>query len=401
MKKPKLNYKFLDIICIFMASLLLAVSMYVVTNVNADDAGSYMWLYRWKDLGAYKYTLKEMLDPWRVVLMSVDFMGLGNTGAETVSYCFSILYFFCVLITLLLSMKNNRKNRWLLGCAIFMLMPSEVTNKYHLPVTMMSLLIIYISYCCISAKKKLPLFFAGILFIYSLMLCGDRVLILLFIPAPILLYLLIACFQDKGKRKYLYLGGLFVVVTVAGIKLVDEICQNVSGHGLAIMEEWGGYGGEDYLMWIDVYNLFDKGIPSFFQTLLNQYNIPVSGGMIQYNTFFWFIRIVIAGMALVAVGARWREIAKKGIININALDAFSTVCVTVVMFVNVLNGIIKYFPIEEAYMNRYASIVWFLLVIILMRWIDEHYTSVPLFEKYLGKLTSGLVLGLVFGLLIV
>lgn len=401
MKNLKLNYKIFDIICIFMASLFLAVGMYVVLGINADDAGSYMWLYRWHEIGAYKYTLKEMLDPWRIVLMGVDFMGLGNTGAEMLSYCFSILYFLCVFITLLLVMKDNQRNKWLLLFAVFMLLPSDVTNRYHLSMTVISLLIIYIGYHCISKKQKLPLVFVGVLFIYSLMLSGDRVMVLLFILAPILLYLLIVCLQDKEKRKYLYFAGFFVVTVAAGIKIADEICRNISGHGLAIMEEWGGYGGEAYLMWINVYHLFDKGIPSFFQTLMNQYNIPVGGGLIQYSTFFWFIRLFMVGMTLVAVGARWREIVKKGILNVNVLDAFSTVCVTVVIFVNVLNGIIEYFSIEDAYMNRYASIVWFLLVVILTRWIDERYVSFPLLDRYSDKITSGAVLAIVFMLLIV
>lgn len=401
MGKLRINCKLFEMICIFMASLFLAVSMYVVLGINADDAGAYMWLYRWHEIGACKYTLKEMLEPWYVALMGVDLMGLGNTGAETVSWCFAILYFLSVLMTLLLTMKDNRKNKWLLLCAVFLLMPSDATNRYHMPTTAISLLIIYIAYHCISTKKRLPLILAGILFIYSLMLSNDRVLILLFILAPMMLYLLIACFQDKGKRKYLYFGGLFVVTVVAGVKVVNEICENISGHGLGIMKEWGGYGGGSYLMWIDIYNLFDKGIPSFFQTLLNQYNIPINGGLIQYNTFFWFIRIFLVGMALVAVGARWRDIIKKGILNVNVLDAFSTVCVTVVIFVNMLNGIIEYFPIEEAYMNRYASIAWFLLVVILIRWVDEHYASIPLLEKYSGKAMSGVVLGITFALLIV
>lgn len=401
LKKWKLNSRWLNIASIFVAALFLAASFYVVLGINADDASSYMWLYRWHELGAYQYTLKQKLEPWRMVLIGVDFMGLGSTGAELLSYCYAILYFFCTFITLALVMKDNRKNKWLLLCAVFMMLPSDLTNRYHLPITLISLLIIYIGYYCILAKKKRPLVLAGVLFIYSLVLSNDRVMILLFILAPILLYMFIACLQDKAKRKYLYFGGVLIVVAATGIRVADEICQNVSGHGLAIMEAWRGYGGGDYLMWIDVYNLFDKGIPSFFQTLLNQYNIPVGGGMIQYYTFFWIVRIFVVGLALAAVGARWKEIVKKGILNVNALDAFSTVCVTVVILVNVLNGIIQYFSIREAYMNRYASIVWFLLVVILMRWLDEYYVSFPLTEKYSGKFTSGVVLGIVFALLTV
>lgn len=401
LKKWKLNSRWVDIACIFAAALFLAAGFYVVLGVNADDAGSYMWLYRWHELGAYHYTLRERLEPWRMVLISVDFMGLGSTGAELLAYCFAILYFFCVFVTLALAMKDNRQNKWLLLCAVFMLLPSEQTNRYHLSTTLISLLMIYIGYHCISSKKKRPLIFAGMLFLYVLVLSNDRVLILLFIAAPVLLYMVIACFQDKEKRKYLYFGGIIIVAAVTGIRVADAVCQNVTGHGLSIMKAWGGYGGGDYLMWIDIYNLFDKGIPSFFQTLLNQYNIPIGGGLIQYYTFFWIIRIFIVGLGLTAVGARWKEIIKKGIVHVNVLDAFATVCVTVVILVNVLNGIIQYFAIREAYMNRYASIVWFLLVVLLMRWLDERYTSCPLTDRCSGKLTSGMVLGISFALLIV
>ncbi|MBQ3165572.1 MAG: hypothetical protein IJC02_13775 [Lachnospiraceae bacterium] len=399
-KEQKLNKHLLELLVFFGATLFLTISFYVEVQCNTDDAGSYIWLYSWNELGTVQRSLRSIMEPWFLVLTGLDFIGVGNTGAELVSYCFTVLYYVCIFITLKLCMKDNQKNKWILLLAVFIMMPYSGTNKYHLVVTAIALYVIYAGYQFISVKKKIPVVFAGILFVYSLFFLSDRVLLILYCMIPIMAYAVIVCLQDKKKYKYLYVGGTIVITLTVGIKVIDEINRSLLGQGLSIMEAWGGYGGESYLTWIDIDNLFSKGIPSFFQTLMNQYNIPVEGGLIQYNSFYWLIRIFLVGLALISVVVRWKDIIKKGILQVNVLDAYATITVTILTCVNVMNGLIKYYEISNHPMNRYASLAWYLLVVILVRWINEKYEEVYLINKSKCKIKSGTILGFICILLI-
>lgn len=402
MKKMSQNIKnknILELICVFIVTLFLTISFYVVVQCSTDDAGSYLWLYSWNELGAVQHGLREILEPWFLVLIGLDFIGAGKTGAELVSYCFSVFYFLCVFITLKLCMKDNQNNRWLLMLAVFLLIPYSGTNRFHLFPAVVSLFVLYAISQYFSVKKKKWLVAAGLLFLYAFIFSTDRIISLLFSVIPIIVYITLVCLQDKKKHKFLYLGGFFVIAIVVGIKLINELCIQVVGQGLTLMETWGGYGGESYLTWIDIDNLFRKGIPSFFQALMRQYNIPVEGGLIQYNTFYWMIRIFIVGLALVALISRCREMSKKGVAHVNVLDALASITVIVLVCINVMNGMIKYYEIDSHPMNRYACPVWYLLVVILVRWLDEKYEKICLVSKKKYKITSGMILGVAFTLL--
>lgn len=400
-KKQEINSDLWKFIFILVAAFFLTVSFFVIAQFNADDAGTFLWVYWEYELGCVKHTFKQMIEPWNLTIQLLYFLGIGNTGAEMVIYCYAIWYFICIFITLTLAMKNVDRNKWLIILAIFIFIPYAETNKNHLVPAAIALFTIYAICNYVNEKKKISLIVAGLLCLYFFITINDRVILLLFVVIPAVLYGVIWCLQNVDRQKILYFGSFIVVVIVAGVKLIDEICRLVSGQGLAVLEAWGGYGGESYLTWINVYNLFDKGIPSFFNALLIQYNIPVEGGLIQFNSFFWIIRLCIVGLMIFALFSRWKEIVRKGIVNIPILDTLSTISVTALIGVNILNGMIEYYDIQSTPMNRYGSLAWFLLVVILIRWIEEKYKSFTL--MYIGKkkITSGLALGIIGVLLIV
>lgn len=390
-----------DFILILCTAIFLTISFFVVAQLNTDDSGTFLWVYWQYDLGCVDHSFKEMIEPWNLTIQLLYFLGIGNTGAEMVIYCYAIWYFICIFITLNLAMKDIKKNKWLLLLTVFIFIPYAGTNKNHLVPAAIALLTINAICNYVSEKKKIPLIFAGILLLYFFVTINDRVILLLFLAIPAALYGVIWCLQNIDRQKILYFAAVAVAVIVAGIKIIDEVSRILLGRGLALLESWGGYGGESYLTWIDIYNLFDKGIPSFFSSLMLQYNIPVDGGLIQFNSFFWLVRILIIGLALVALASRWKDIIKKGIADIHILDALSTISVTALIGVNILNGMIEYYDIEGAPMNRYASLAWFLLIVILIRWIDEKYKQITLMNIGKRKIQSGIVLGILCSLLIV
>lgn len=401
MKKGKINYTLRDIVFFLVSAIFLAISFYVITPFNSDDAGTYLWVYRKYDLGSMNYSLREMVNPWNMTIQLLYFLGIGNTGADMVTYCFAIWFFICIFLTLILAMRDVKRNKWLLLLAVFIFIPYAGTNKYHLVPTAVSLYTIYAVNEFVTRKKSVPAIIAALLLLYFFITINDRVILLLFLTIPAALYGFIWCLQNISKQKILYFSGITIAAMAASIKILDEIYNIVSGKGIPFLEAWGGYGGEAYLTWTDIYNLFDKGIPSFFSSLMVQYNIPVEGGMIQFNSFFWMVRILIVGVALAALISRWRDIIKKGIVNVPVLDALSTISVTALVGVNILNGMIEYYDIESAPMNRYASLAWFLMIVVMIRWIDEKYTSFELMSFGRTGIKSGMALGIVCALLIV
>lgn len=385
--------------CIMMAvmvilSVFLGYLQFVQSRCNTDDAGTYAYMYNYFELGNKELGLKTFLNPWFFCSAIAYLLNIGGSGTFSSLAYISFWYGIAVFFTLLLIMYN-KDSKWLLAFAIFILLPYQTTNRYHMVVTFVTLFAIWALQFYKDSGKKWILFLIGFVSIYTLLFIDDRLLLILFLFIPLSVYFVILLFQDYEKRKYLYMA-FFGVVLVAGIlKIFDMLTAKFFGQGLGIMEALGGYGGAEYYNWIDVENLFSKGIPSLFSSLLIQWNIPIEGGMIQFKSFYWIIRIIIAGFALVALISRWIEILKKGLKNTILLDSLSVICTTVVLIFNICNGMIKYYNIKGAPMNRYASVCWFLLVVILARWLDERYSRTMIFHN----ISNNLFLGVVFILL--
>lgn len=115
----------------------------------------------------------------------------------------------------------------------------------------------------------------------------------------------------------------------------------------------------------------------------------------QLKSIYWIIRIVIACLALAALFDRWKLIIRKGIKDVEPLDALSVICTTVALGVNALNGMVQYYSVTNAPMNRYASVCWFLLVVILVRWLDERLERIVVYPN----ISNNLFLGGIFVLL--
>lgn len=375
MRYGKISEKIKVLFLIFLAAFL-AISFFVLTPFNTDDSGTYLWLHSQFNLGSVKHTFKQMIEPWNLTAQLMYFMENELSGDKLVNVCFAIWYGISVFLTFMLI--KDVKNEWLILLTVFMLIPSDKTNKYHLVPVAIALLFIYALKLFVESKRKLPLLISLAGLLYGFATINDRVILLMFIMIPLCAYAGIWCWQNANKQKILYIGMLIIAFVTAVVKVYAVLNKRITGVETDILQPWGGYGGEEYLTWSNVYNLFDKGIPSFFSYLLQQYNIPIEGGLIQFNTFFWLLRIGIILIALIAIIYRWVEIVKKGVVNVPFLDAFATIGVTAIIGVNVINGIIQYYDIENSPMNRYASIACFLILVILARWIDERYKPIPI-----------------------
>lgn len=381
---------------IVVLSVILAYLQYIQAVCHSDDAGTYIHMYNYFELGNREINIKTLLNPWFFSSAIVYLLNVGGNGAVISEAYLSVWYGIAVFFTLVL-MMHKKDAQWLLALAVFILMPSSGTNRYHMVVTFVTLFAIWAIQCYVESGKKWILLAVVLVSLYTLIFADDRMLLMLFLAAPLIVYYAICLFQDQSKRKYLYVAVFGLILAAGVLKCIDIIAVNLLGQSTGIMDAFGGYGGSEYYTWIDVETLFAKGIPSIFSSLFGQWNIPAKGGMIQINSLYWIVRMALACLALGALCSRWIEIIKKGIRNVELLDSLSVLCTTVVLGANVLNGMVWYYDLANAPMNRYASICWFLLVVILVRWLDERYSNKTVYQN----ISSNWFLGVVCVLLII
>lgn len=363
MKKQKVCQNLLKIVI----TVILAYTMYVQMICNTDDAATYTYMYKTFELGATKISLKDWLNPWFLSSAIVYLLDLGKTGIEKSLIYLNVWYGICVYLTLSLVTKGRKRN-WILILAAFILLPSEMTNKYHLFVTISALFLLLLADSFIREKKIWKLMLISVCIVYNVLFTNDKMLFVLYIGGTVALGFLIKYIQAEDKRKKVYCGMLGCTVLVMLLSIVNVVAQKIIGENA--LGEWNGYGGSEYLNWIDFETFLSKGIPSVFNSLLRQWNAVPKGGMMQINSFYWIVRIVLVFLAIVAFISRWHDIIKENN-NISFIDRIATLCTTVVLLVNSLNGMVWYYDIDNAPINRYASVCWFLLVIILVRWLDE------------------------------
>lgn len=389
MKKNYVKIGIIVALSAFLAYLQLAQA-----RCNSDDAGTYIYLYNIFELGNRELNLSEILNP-RIYSSSIAYLlNAGGSGTFISLIYLSVWYGIAVFFTLLLTV-HGRNAKWLIALTVFILMPYSSTNRYHMVVAFVTLFAIWALQCYTETQKKWILLVVGLISLYTLIFVDDRVLFILFLLVPLIVYFAIYLFQDENKRKYLYLI-IFSIILVAGVlKCADIIAVKLLGRNTGITDAFGGYGGDGYYTWINVETLFSKGIPSLFSSLFVQWNIPIQGGMIQVNSLYWGVRIIIAGLAIVALISRWIDILKKRIKNVEFLDALAVICTTVVLGANAFNGMIWYYEITDAPMNRYASVGWFLLAVILVRWLDERFSDRMIYHN----ISINLFLGVAFALL--
>lgn len=380
---------------IVILSALLAYMQFIHAKCSADDAGSYIYMYNFFELGNKNLDIRMFLNPWFYCSALAYLLNIGGNGAFSSNAYTSIWYGIAVFFTLKMVM-HGKESRWPLALAVFILLPYGRTNKYHMVAAFVTLFAIWALQCYTESRKKWILWCVGLAAVYTFLFTDDRLLFILFFAATLLVYYVILLFQDKKKRRYLYLSAFVIILAAGLVKAADVTLLKLLGNGLGITEEMEGYGGAGYFTWINVDTLFNKGIPSLFDALLAQWNVPVKGGIIQFNSFYWIIRMLIAGLGLVALAVRWKEIIKKGITSLELLDSLAVICTTIVLGINILNGMIEYYSISAAPVNRYASVCWFLLVVILARWLDGLCSG----KKLYNNISNDLFLGTAFVLLI-
>jgi len=390
------------IISVIVAAMFLTMLFLAVMNFSADDAQGYHWLYQRYELGE-RPEGSSLFNPMLALLSVLYFLGIGADGAQICMAYYAILYFGCIVITLLLALQEAKTNRWwLLLMAVFIFLPGIEANRYHLVPTFATLLTIYLIALYQNTQNRLFCLLAITVIIYTLITVNDRALFLMSICAPIIIWAIIWCLQNKSRHKYLYFASLLCAVTMMLGIILDFVLKSVRGSGLAIFGEWDGYGGSDYAVWIDVETLWNRAIPSFFSALMSQYNIPLNGGFIQALSFFWVIRILIVGLSLAVCVLYLKDIVKQGIENLDIVESMSSIIICVLTLANLLNGESKWHSGVDGWsINRYNSVAWFLLIVILVRWINKKYVGVEWNKILKRKITSESVLTIIFACLVI
>lgn len=393
--KHQRKEKILNKIIIIVSALFLAASFYVVKGIHSDDTGAYKFCYWTYELGSMHFEIEELLEPWTLIWAIVGRLWIGDVGADTAALCFSIGYFFIILFTLSIAL-NNIKNRFLIPLLVFILMPWTLTNEFHYESTLTALALLW-GIDCYEKKRKKGILAATILFAaYMMLVIGDKLLLLIIIAVPAMLYFMIWSIEKKERHKYLYFLLGIALFIMALVRVAADLC------GISMQGQFEGYGGSEYMFWTDSYTFFNLGIPSVFSALLDQYNIPLNGGFVQFQSVYWIIRIAIVCLMLFAVIARIKDIKERGIERISRVDSISILALVSVILINAINGILKFYGESlDVPINRYAALVWFLLPIVFIRWLDDKYKTYHVFDIKGRKVTSGLALGMIFVFLII
>lgn len=144
-----------------LCALFLTIIHFAVMQCNADDAQGYNWIYKRYELGIEAKS-DSILNPMLLILSALHFFGIGSNGAELCLYYFAFWYFLCVWLMLYLAIRSAKDNKWwLLLMAVFILIPSINTNRYHLIPTFVSLLVILLVSAFFETRKKRYLYAGG------------------------------------------------------------------------------------------------------------------------------------------------------------------------------------------------------------------------------------------------
>lgn len=368
MKKDncRVNYKYLLIlgICIFMAYVF-----YVYMPSSIDDADTYEGLFRYYDLGIQHYTWKMWLEPWRAVSGIIYHLGLFNNGMDISTLAHTIFYFCEILITMLI-LKDKKEPIYFL-VIMFILLPNEYTTKTHQTSTFFSLLILYFLNKYIDKRKKKFLFGAVLVLTYGLFFLADVVILGIYVIIPLVGYWLVACLQNREKHKAIIYGVFALSLMILALRTAGIIGDILWNNDFVSNGILGGYGGSEYASWGTFPTIWQRGIPYAIATIFQQFGVCPSGGMIQINSFFWVIRIVLIGLIGISYIYYLKKVVKKGVRNVSFLNGFCVIAITIVLLVNIINGVLSAYGWLGSPITRYTNIVWFLAMILFCNWIEE------------------------------
>lgn len=345
---------------------------------NADDAATYTYFYQLYELGVGKSGIKEYLNPWFFSSFLAYKLGFGNTGIESSLIYLAIWYGICIFLTLYM-IGGKEAFSWQILLASFILLPSSMTNKYHLTAIISTLMMIILCKGYIQQKKIWKLLFANLIGVYTILFSNDKMLFVLFLLSSIVLYVFIYILQKNSNFTKVILSILVLFVFFTVLKMFDFI--HILKNGQPALDAWNGYGGSDYFRWTDIQTLFEKGIPSIFINFLQQWNVSPEGGVVQVNSFIWGVRIVLVLAAMGVLCLRWKQILKEGIDKLDFVDAVCTICTTSILLINASNGMLKYYELDNTPFGRYSAICWYLSVILLVRWLGEIFVRSKKNEK--------------------
>jgi hypothetical protein len=345
------------VVAFWATALILALYLYKVAAPSADDYGSLVvpfaedmygyTIYNWSDLTAVSFLVRILY---------------GIFGMSDTTYCiwFAIWFLICCVCTIYIAVgKFCVEKLYIIPLILYIFIPYSGTNVYHLMSAATTLIYFAIIQRLINTEKKISIVFYVFTIVYLLMAMkyvDDFVLVGVFLILPICLYVFFwikeVKFKNQGKYFFLTLAGVLAV----GLRFVDEVWEKITGMGL--FDKLIFYGGSDYTSWASIQTIVTVGIPSFVQSMLKAWNIPISGDFIQRDSVSWIIRVVILTFAWIGVFRRLKVVFFGDISKMNIVEAFATLSVFTGSLINIFNGTVTWsgnLPI------RYASVVWFLL----------------------------------------
>ena len=145
--------KYVTIGVIAVLSAVLAYLQFVQARCNADDAGTYVYMYSLFELGNKTLDIRTILNPWFYCAAVSYLLNIGGNGAFSSQAYLAAWYGMAVFFTFLLVM-HKRDSKWLLALALFILLPYGNTNDYHMVAAFVTLFGIWLLQCYKETGKK-------------------------------------------------------------------------------------------------------------------------------------------------------------------------------------------------------------------------------------------------------
>lgn len=358
-KKSKLT----NIILITVLSIIMSYIFWVVHKSTGDDAATYKLYYKLYDLGYNRASMKNFWDPWMLISLCVYKFGLFNIGFDIPGITHTILYFLCIWLTFYIVSLNGRVEYLFL--AAYILLPNCRTNGTHQASMLVVYLLIILFDIFQKKKNKAAVISCIAILLYSLLFFADRALLAIYIVLPFCIYTMLKFVQNNQKAKMTMIKIVLAFsICLMAVRLADIATQVLYDWSLIEKMSFGGYGDSDYASWGSFEDIWIHCIPQFFTKLFEQFSVSPKGGLLQFDSIFWGIRIVLVVFLLYSYFYYLIKIIKKGINSISFVNAISVLIITVVSVINIMNGILVWYPTDNSPVLRYAGVIVNLLVIL-------------------------------------
>lgn len=324
--------------------------IHIEIPIHSDDAGTAI---DFRDIIEMGRARNLWWQPFSWINMALYYV-FGPTEFW-INLFFSVKYFICIALSLILALQRNRKTEWwMMPLFVFFCMPgcfgtaSIHPLKFHvwtIAVPLSCLSYLHFIGDDFHGLRKKDILIVMFLALYGIVEKDILVCVTCWLPFVVYwgIYFIQKGYLKKCMRQIILCG--------AGVLLVGKVFFS--------MIQYKGYGANSFPAISALLDNFVIGTTG----LLTMFNIDIIGsGVIQFKTLIWILRLMLLILSFWYLGLVLKDIFRKGIENVSMVDALLAISGAVVIVVYLFGG-----AREGEISIRYAAYLYYILVILLCR----------------------------------